>query len=71
MPLQMPMPVGNRPPFQMPPLHLPPLPLPPLQLPMPIGHRPASLAFEHRANVQMPMPVKWREYRGNGGRIGK
>ena len=34
----------------------------PLHLPMPVFNRPA---------LQMPMPVKWRESRGNGGSIGK
>ena len=34
----------------------------PLQMPMPDCHRPA---------LQLPMPVKWRENRGNGGSIGK
>ena len=33
-----------------------------LQMPMPDCHRPA---------LQMPMPVKWRENRANGGSIGK
>ena len=67
----------------MPPCQMPPCHMPPLHLPMPVGNRPASLADEHREIVllpmpvgnrpafKLPMPVKWRESRANGGSIGE